>query len=771
MNSVILRVKSSLCGGGAYNCRRHEIAWSANWDFETEEDPHQEEEEESVPSWKFWRHFTLRRGNDKKSKSDLYRADGVDPPTDSLDNEKGKWRRSNSLKPPPKPPRLFLFRSSSVSTPRDSVAGNMDRSSQGFQSRARDNNNIPTAHVTPVRQETGLDNDPNNKDTENNNKIVKSGDDTTTNNVNIVRPTVHSTTNNANVIPPSQNNTTNNANVVQPRLRNSGALNNNANTKIKIVTPDLTPRRNINRSRRTTEVIPQSDRHKLILQNSYELLCQKLDPSSILSSLEAQKVLPDEDILAFRGHPDRRLVCESLVHSLLEGSFFNFMLFCDILRKTSEYKSIASILDTMKEVYDVIFDVPASTSDEIPILEEEKTVSFEVGYYNVETGIMKPVVELEKARDSSKRYSRDSLLLKRASRLSFSSMSSDATKQEEVDMELHGTPMINICISGHSLHGDRAKSLAGVLDKFSCILELRIGKTQLNGRDVGYLSVPIQIDSSLCVLDLRLNQIGNEGARLLAAPLQKNTRLKVLNISSTGIDHEGCKHLSEALKQNNTLTEFDLSFLEIGDSGCISLGNMLKQNKSLSKLRVRSANITWIGCGILFEGVQQSKSLKELDLSRNFIGDDGMEMMCRHLSEKCSLVDLNLENCGITSAGCSLLSDVILMNKTMQHLDLSVNFIADAGITKLSAALERNKTIKTLGLNMCGITNDGFAKILDILECNPTLTMLKLCYNRLGREYSNPSASSDDLRYRVRIVTSSNPKLKLLLWGNAFDDG
>ena len=71
---------------------------------------------------------------------------------------------------------------------------------------------------------------------------------------------------------------------------------------------------------------------------------------------------------------------------------------------------------------------------------------------------------------------------------------------------------------------------------------------------------------------------------------------------------------------------------------------------------------------------------------------------------------------------------------------------------------------------MCGITNDGFSKLLDVLECNPTITLMKLCYNRLGREYTNPAAASDDLRYRVRIVTSSNPKLKLLLWGNAFDD-
>ena len=93
------------------------------------------------------------------------------------------------------------------------------------------------------------------------------------------------------------------------------------------------------------------------------------------------------------------------------------------------------------------------------------------------------------------------------------------------------------------------------------------------------------------------------------------------------------------------------------------------------------------------------------------------------------------------------MSNVILSNKTLTNLDLSVNFIADTGITKLSAALERNKSIKTIGLNMCGNTNDEFSKLLDVLECNPTMTLLKLCYNRLGKEHTNPSATSDALQY------------------------
>ena len=110
-----------------------------------------------------------------------------------------------------------------------------------------------------------------------------------------------------------------------------------------------------------------------------------------------------------------------------------------------------------------------------------------------------------------------------------------------------------------------------------------------------------------------------------------------------------------------------------------------------------------------------------------------------------------------------MLSELILSNKTLTNLVLSVNFIADTGVTKLSAALERNKSIKTIGQNMSGIIDDGFFKLLDVLECNPTMALLKVCYNRLGKEHTNPSATSNDLKYRVRIVTSS--KCQQLLFG------
>ncbi|XP_071175630.1 uncharacterized protein [Mytilus edulis] len=729
--SVWVNVKHSLFGGSSYNCRRQEAAWSENWDSD------EESEGENAQPWRFWRRFSLRRG-DKGKRDLLHREDDEKYDASHKLFPDENCKRTNSLKPPPKPPRLFLFRSSSISTPRSSFVGPPDRNSfvmsQAYQSsRARDSN-VPTAHVVPVQKENGTI----SKQLVNNNNIqneIQKPDDE--------KPLI---------------------NEFDTIMLGSPY----SSSKIKIVTPDLNPRRTIGRSRKMSVDVSSSDSHRLVIQNASELLCQTLDPTILLDELSEKQVVSAIDYQAFKGHPDRRLVCESLMQSLMEGTLSQFTSFCDVLKSKLTYEDIAVILDVMKETYDIIFNIPVTGVCSTGIPDEDKSITFEIGYFNNQLGKLKPLVQLEKARDY-KRYSRDSMLLKRSSRISYMSSSSDTTLIDEVAGLDLSVPMINISISGYSLRGSRAKAVATLIEKYDCILELHVGKTQMQGADIGTLAVGLP-KSNISVLDLRLNSVGNDGAKLLSCFLQKNASIKNLNLSSTGVDSDGFKNICEALKHSTCINELDFSFLEVADSGCIAIGNMLKQNRSLTKLRLRSANISWIGCGILFEGVQQSKTLIELDMSRNFIGDDGIEMMCRHLNDKTSLLELNLENCGITASGCSLLADVIQSYKTIKNLDLSSNFIADSGISKLAASLERNKSIKTLGLNMCGITNDGFSKLLDVLECNPTITLMKLCYNRLGREFTNPAAASDDLRYRVRIVTSSNPKLKLLLWGNAFDD-
>lgn len=547
-------------------------------------------------------------------------------------------------------------------------------------------------------------------------------------------------------------------------------LHSPSSGKIKIVSPELT-RKSPSKPRKKSGEVTADDRHVLILQSACELLVQKVDPFMIIDKLADHSLLDATALSIYRNPSDNRYIVESIMQTIMDNDYQAFLTFCDILRSIADFTTVVAVLDAMRAVYDVIYEVPINSSESSPILDDERTVSFDTVYYSLDTGKVRSVVELEKLRNTeNKRHSRDLLSYKRNSRLSFQSLTSEVSSVFNEDIINNGLPMVTVAVSGHALCLAKAVALSKVIKDHSCILELHIGKTHLRGLDMSHICGALSQNTNISVLDLRLNNIGNEGATHLANALLTNKTMKRLNLSSTGMDADGCKSLAEALRVNTGLSELDLSFLDIGDSGCVALADMFKVNRSLKKVRLRSGSITWIGCGFLLEGIEIGKTVSELDLSRNFIGDAGVDMFLRHLKDDSSLREVNLENCGITATGCSTLSDVILTNKSLRHLDLSVNFIGDQGITKLSNALARNKHIKTLGLNMCGISNDGFSKLLDILEGNATLTLLKLCYNRLGKEHVNPEATSDNLKYRVRIVTSSNPKLKLLLWGNTFDE-
>lgn len=675
--------------------------------------------------------------------------------------EKSELTRSASLRPPPKPPRSFVFRSKSLKTVAQPKAADRDETNVVNTIHTAPDNQIidvPSVAInaddkckTPVQTSAS---DYENVDNEHIDIYIPEQD----NNV----PLTTTCAQKYNSLP----NYTLGSNVIRRQHTSSSG-------KIKIVSPDLTRKMPAKPRKKSVEITAE-DRHILILQSAIELICQKIDPFLIVEKVAEAGLIDTNNLNVFRNPYESRQLCETIVQSIMERDYVSFLRFCDILRSVTDYTTVAAILDAMIAVYDVIYEVQISKGDTSPLLNDEKTVSFDVVYFSLESGKVRSVVELEKLRNTdNKRHSRDLLSFKRNSRLSFQSfqsLTSEASSIFSEDIITNGLPMVTVSIAGHILCLEKAKTLATVIETHSCILEFHIGKTQLRGSDMEHIGRALTHNSCIRVLDLRLNNIGNSGAAHMANALYQNRALRQLNLSSTGLDAEGCKLLADSLRTNTSLIDLDLSFLDIGDTGCLSLSGMLNQNRRLKKLRLRSGNITWIGCGFLLEGIELGRTVTELDLSRNFIGDTGTEMFLRHMKDDSSLREVNLENCGITAAGCSILSDVILTNKSLRNLDLSVNFIGDQGILKLSNALDRNRHIKTLGLNMCGISNDGFSKLLDILEGNATLTLLRLCYNRLGREHINPEATSDNLKYRIRIVTSSNPKLKLLLWGNTIEE-
>jgi hypothetical protein len=64
--------------------------------------------------------------------------------------------------------------------------------------------------------------------------------------------------------------------------------------------------------------------------SALDLLCQRFDPFPLLPELLAAGVLTPDDVEAFHGHPDRKLICESLANVIGEGDYTQFTSFIQV---------------------------------------------------------------------------------------------------------------------------------------------------------------------------------------------------------------------------------------------------------------------------------------------------------------------------------------------------------------------------------------------------------------------------------------------------------
>jgi Leucine Rich repeat len=97
------------------------------------------------------------------------------------------------------------------------------------------------------------------------------------------------------------------------------------------------------------------------------------------------------------------------------------------------------------------------------------------------------------------------------------------------------------------------------------------------------------------VEELRLFDMGDERVELRAEELATNTTLKVLSLDRNGI----------------------------GDAGITALGQALMRNDSLEKLHVSENKFGITGLAAFAAGLKSNKGLKELVLGGNSIGDAG----------------------------------------------------------------------------------------------------------------------------------------------------
>eukprot|EP00984_Skeletonema_dohrnii_P009923 scaffold3820_cov77-Skeletonema_dohrnii-CCMP3373.AAC.2 len=195
----------------------------------------------------------------------------------------------------------------------------------------------------------------------------------------------------------------------------------------------------------------------------------------------------------------------------------------------------------------------------------------------------------------------------------------------------------------------------------------------------GWSELRTLLESGVCKLkQLRLdgnNYIGNEGVDVLSNGLRGiGSSLEVLEMRNNSIGNEGLLAVVEALQTCTSLEILDLSGNDFSSAaaGLASLSDLLRRDEA---------------------------NLKRLDLRHCRINDEGLQAFTQGAVIHCKRLDLR-ENESITTTGLSYLSNSIRSDSCcVEALFLRGTRIGDDGMKVLARGLAGNKSVRSLYLD------------------------------------------------------------------------
>ncbi|KAH7826544.1 putative protein phosphatase 1 regulatory subunit 37 [Monocercomonoides exilis] len=123
--------------------------------------------------------------------------------------------------------------------------------------------------------------------------------------------------------------------------------------------------------------------------------------------------------------------------------------------------------------------------------------------------------------------------------------------------------------------------------------------------------------SQLASLDLRQNNIGDEGALKISTCLKTNRTLLSLVLWATHLSPVGIGYLCNGLSDNSTLQHFDIGCNIVGFEGCKHLGVLLKSNFTLTTIGIASSEICSDDLIHICQALVSNWALLRIDLRRN----------------------------------------------------------------------------------------------------------------------------------------------------------
>ena len=322
------------------------------------------------------------------------------------------------------------------------------------------------------------------------------------------------------------------------------------------------------------------------------------------------------------------------------------------------------------------------------------------------------------------------------------------------------------------------------------------------------LAKALQHITTLRILVLGNNNIPQEACDELALAIKSNKHLKKLWLNNHNLQYSSLLIL-QTLSAISTLKVLDIRCNQIGEKGGKVLASVIKSNSTLMELHLGSNNLQGSAISIL-KALQNISTLELLDLSNNnllkefgdelviaiqsniyfkhlFLRNNNLQssivIILRTLQTISNLNSLSIYGNTITEEAGNMLASVISRNVELQKLELNL-LIAPL---KVIEALQNLSALQTLVFCTCNISEQIEIKMASVITKNKSLTWLSLPNIKLSQHvilqamttisnlrtlWLENNLLSEQMSDDLSLVISTNKSLeKLILLDNMLQNG
>jgi hypothetical protein len=272
-----------------------------------------------------------------------------------------------------------------------------------------------------------------------------------------------------------------------------------------------------------------------------------------------------------------------------------------------------------------------------------------------------------------------------------------------------------------------------------------------NDHSLKYL---LRYNTSLHILNLSNNEMGDIGTIELANGLNSNTTLLEINLSNNNIGDKGLNVLATVLKVNKSIIDLNLSNNNIGDKGVFELMEVLPFNR---RIEFNLSNNKLI---ILKNVVHAYKSLRDIDrIVFNTNLENDLLNLLELLRVNTTIKSLYIYDCNITEKILIEITNLLKINTSLLEIELSENDLENKEVIALTEGLKYNKSLKIFNLSYNKIGYEGTVALIDILKINELLTIYlthnNMKYNELFKLHKE---LKKDISIQNRLII--NPLIK-----------